>query len=251
MTPCDSRSKVAVFICSSDGRKDILDRVLPSVQKFWVNCPYPIYVGLNSCAPLQIGSPVLAPTSEWYRECTLQLEQLSHEYLIVILDDFLIRATVNQTRLEDLVQIVTASTLDYVRLVPVGRSLLERVVGRRSSEFQPGVEQIRAGRPFYSALQIAIWRRAHLQTMLKSPLSIWEFEHKCLAGSVHYAVRERPPFFYRHLVERGRWLPDAKTLLRKADLPADLGTRPVWPNLKYAGLVLDHISWVVRGYATC
>ena len=51
-----------VFICSSDNRRDVLDRVIPSVFKYWPDCPYPIYVGLNSSPDrLPNVTPVLAP----------------------------------------------------------------------------------------------------------------------------------------------------------------------------------------------
>lgn len=246
------RSDTAVFICSSDSRRDVLDRILPSVLKFWPDCPYPIYVGLNSHdRPLPGGTPVLAPASEWYREYTLQLAQVAEDYLIVILDDFLIGAPVDQSRLAGLVEDALTLNLAYLRLLPLGRSLPARLTGWRPPELKPGIERIRARRPFYSGLQIAIWRKQHLQSMLQKPLSIWEFEHQCIPGSVHCALKDRPPIVYRHLIERGCWLPDARSLLQRAGLPTELGDRPVWPNSRYARRFLDQVRWVVLGYATC
>lgn len=245
-------ARVAVFICSSDNRRDVLDRILPCVAKFWPNCPYPIYVGLNSYdRSLPIGTPILAPASQWHRECSLQLAQLAEDYLILVLDDFLIGAPVDQARLADLVEKAVTLNLAYLRLVPLGRSLPARLTGRRPPELKPGIERIRAHRPFYSGLQIAIWRRKHLLSMLQQPQSIWEFEHQCIPDSTHCAIRNRPPIVYRHLVERGRWLPDARSLLQRAGLATELGERPIWPKSKYAALFLDQVRWVVLGYATC
>jgi len=247
-----ARSRIAVLICSSDSRRDVVDRVLPSVLKFWPDCPYPIYVGLNSLdRPLPAGIPVLALASEWCRECALQLAQIAEDYLIVILDDFLIRAPVRQVRLANLVEDALASNLAYLRLVPLGRSLLARLTGWRSSELKPGIERVRANHPFYSGLQIAIWRRSHLQEMLQNPLSIWEFEHQYREDWVHCAITDNPPITYRHLVERGCWLPYARSLLQRAGLSPELGDRPVWSNSRYARLFLDHVRWVLLGYATC
>jgi hypothetical protein len=246
------RSSVAVFICSGDGRRDVLDRILPSVLKFWPDCPYPIYVGLNSCIrPLRGGTAVLAPASEWYRECAFQLTQVTQDYVIVILDDFLVGAPVDQVRLTELVEDSVTLDLAYLRLVPLGRSLPARLTGWRPPELKPGIERVRTGRPFYSSLQIAIWRKGYLQSMLQKPLSIWEFEHECSPESVHCAIKDRPPIVYRHVVERGRWLPDARLLLQRAGLPTELGDRPVWPKSRYGRLFLDRVRWVVLGYATC
>jgi hypothetical protein len=86
--------------------------------------------------------------------------------------------------------------------------------------------------------------------MLQQRQSIWEFEHQSPQESMHYAIKDRPPIIYRHLVERGRWLPDARSLLERAGLATELGNRPVWSRLKYARLLLDQIRWVVLGYGT-
>ena len=247
-----SPSHVAVFVCSSDSRRDVVDRVLPSILKFWPDCPYPIYVGLNTCdRPLLHGTPILASPSEWCSEFSSQLAHLEEDYLIVILDDFLIRRPVDQMRMEKLVQQALTLNLTYLRLLPLGRSLPARLVSWRPPERVPGIERIRERRPFYSALQIAIWRKDHLQTMLRSSLSIWDFEHLCVPDSQHCAIKDDPPIHYRHLVERGRWLPDARSLLQRAGFPGDLGVRPVWSSSRYVRLFLDQVRWTLLGYATC
>ena len=246
-----SRSQVAVFVCSSDNRWDVLERVLPSIPKFWPDCPYPIYVGLNSCNKrLPCGKAVLSPASEWHRECALQLEQIEEDYLIVALDDFLIHKPVDQVRMAELVRKAVTLNLTYLRLLPLGRSLAGRLTGWRPNELKPGIERIPEFRPFYSALQIAIWRKAYLQSLLRTRLSIWEFEHLCVSESAHCVITNDPPIVYRHLVERGRWLPDAHALLQRTGLPTDLGNRAVWPTSRYIRLFFDQLRWVVLGYAT-
>lgn len=243
---------VAVFVCGSDSRIDILERTLPAVQKFWPACRYPIHVGLNSCnRPLAAGKRVIAPPSDWRREFGQQLTQLEHEHLIVMLDDFLIQAPVDQDRLAALVESAVRMNLDYLRLIPMGRSLLARAAGRQLEEIAPGIQRIRERHPFYSALQIAIWRKQHLLSMLEQPLSIWEFERQSLREASHCAISADPPIAYRHLVEKGRWLPYARTLLRRAGFAPELGDRPAWPATRYGQLFVDQLRWVVLGYATC
>ena len=119
-----SRESFAVFICSSDSRRDVIDQTLPAMLKFWPHCPWPIYIGLNTHTPtLNFAEAVLAPQSQWDREFATQLEQLDHPYLLLILDDFLIEDRVDQRRRLDLGQEVVRLKLDYLRLVPLGRSL--------------------------------------------------------------------------------------------------------------------------------
>jgi hypothetical protein len=129
--------------------------------------------------------------------------------------------------------------------------LLARATGRRPAQVGPGIQKVRERHPFYSALQIAIWRKRHLLSMLEQPLSIWEFERQCLRDASHCAIVDRPPVAYRHLVEKGRWLPYAPSLLRRAGLAPELGDRPAWPATRYGQLIYDQLRWVVLGYATC
>lgn len=243
---------VAVFVCGSDNRIDILERTLPAIQKYWPACRYPIHVGLNSCKrALPVGAPVIAPPSEWRHEFGQQLSRIEHEHLIVLLDDFLIQAPVDQDRLASLVEDAVRLNLDYLRLIPLGRSLLARAVGSRPAQIAPGIERIGDRHPFYSALQIAIWRKRHLLSMLEQPLSIWEFEHQSLRAASHCAIAGDPPIVYRHLVEKGRWLPYAPSLLSRAGFAPELGDRPAWPATRYGQLLFDQLRWVVLGYATC
>ncbi len=58
-----------------------------------------------------------------------------------------------------LVENAARLNLDYLRLIPLGRSLFARAVGWRPTEVSPGIQRIRDRHPFYSALQIAIWRK--------------------------------------------------------------------------------------------
>jgi len=239
----------AVFICSSDSRRDVLDRVLPSVLGNWKDCPYPIYVGLNSPPDRWPNiTPVLAPPSDWRGELACQLRQLREQRLILLLDDYLIEAPVNQPRMAELLGTFDESRLSYLRLLPLGLSVWERIGGLA----KPATEHVRAisqSRPYFCSLQIALWRREHLLAMLCGSGSIWEFEHQCMDGASHFAIAARPPVRYRHLVEKGRWQPYARRLLRKAGLPDDLGSRPVWPEWAYGRVWLDELRFFLHGIA--
>jgi hypothetical protein len=240
---------VAVLICSSDSRRDVLEHVLPSISRFWPDCPYPVYVGVNSpCTLAAEVLPVIAPASEWYQESLVQLRQIDARHLIVVLDDFLFGAPVNQQRLAELVDTARSQRLPYLRLVPLGRSLRERLSRRR---YGPGIERIDIRHPFYSALQIAIWSKDHLLAMLQKRCSIWEFERARIVSATHYAVIDSPPIVYRHVVEKGRWLPDAAALFRSAGVVFRAGDRAVWSRWRYLLLLRDSVKWVLVGHSTC
>ena len=240
---------VAVFICSSDSPWDVLERVLPVLVHRWPDCPYPIYVGVNSnFGGVPHVNGLLAHRSEWRREATDQLRQVCESHVIVVLDDYLFQRKVDQKRLSSLVAEALQRDLPYLRLLPLGRSLAERLRLVTRVRQPGGIEPIALGRPFYSSMQISLWEKQHLLAMLEAPGSIWDFEHRQKSGVYHYSIRDSGPFVYRHLVERGHWLPHAGKLLAEAGVSSDLGARKVWPLWIWTKLLLDEIRFRVLGY---
>jgi hypothetical protein len=246
----DTTSSVAVFVCSSDSRRDILERVVPSIVKFWPSCPYKIYVGLNTAFEISPGFiPLLAPPSDWRKECLDQVNQISESNLIVILDDFLIEEPVDQNRLSIYVTNAVAAKFQYLRLLPLGKSLIKRIARAFHADPEDDVQLVKVTRPFYSSLQVALWDRLHFVSMLKMEGSIWDFEHQGRPDARHHAITQRPPIMYRHLVEKGRWLPYAKSKLQNAGLSTDLGIRPTWRKWRNIKLFLDEVRFYLLGYA--
>jgi hypothetical protein len=222
--------KVAVFIASSDNTRDVFARVFPSLIRHWRGCPYRIYAGFNTP---QVGpdgfTPVYAPVSGWRNELAAQIETLPAEYVLLLLDDFLILQTVDTDRVVALIGMAVSEGLAYLRLIPLRRALVPRVVvacrGPRTRE----IEAIPETDPYHSSLQAVLWRRTHLLECLREEENIWRFETIRPYDAVHYSICGPAPIRYRHLVEKGRWLPDARRLLRQAGLRDDLGTRGRWP----------------------
>jgi len=241
---------IGVFVCSSDSRKDILERVLPSLLKYWPDCPYPIYVGLNAISDISPKvTTLVAQRSEWRTETLEQVAQMTESHLIVVLDDFLFCGPVNQSRLSILISEVVASNLSYLRLLPLRKSIFERSFNFGRVAPAVDIHAINKRRPFYSSLQIAIWNKAHFLSLLRLRGSVWEFEHQKATGTVHYCITARPPISYIHLVEKGRWLPYARSLLRQAGLPTDIGTRPSWRRWAHLRRLVDEVRFHILGYA--
>jgi hypothetical protein len=51
------------------------------------------------------------------------------------------------------------------------------------------------------------------------------------------------------LVDKGRWLPYAKSLLSRVGLPEDLGARQVWPRWINVRFMLEKVRLLVFGDA--
>jgi hypothetical protein len=230
----------AVFLSSSDSRYDVLRCTLPAVLKFWANCPYTFYVGMNTRRELLARiSPVLVPASNWQQEFATQLAQIPEEHIIVLMDAFLICSPVDQPRLTQVARNAVSLNLPYLRLMPLRR--------HRATHLQADLQRIPASHPAYCRLQATIWRKSHLESLLEKAQSLLDFERRSIPDAKHCALTHSPPIQYRQVIERDRWLPDASSLLKRAGLPAHLGDRPVWTKSKYFRLWLDRMRATLFG----
>lgn len=242
-------SGVVVFIASSDNTRDVFDRVYPAFRKHWPDCGYPVYVGCNTPPASREGfEPLYAHPSGWRTELMAQLEQISARHVILFLDDFLVLRKVADVRVRAIVQQAVDADLDYLRLIPLRRAIVPRLMsalhGRRDS-----FELIPPSDPYYSALQIVLWKRSHLLNCLRLEANIWRFEGLMPPNSAHYVIRTAPPIPYRHIVEKGRWMADASALLQRAGVPAELGSRARWPWTAQLSRWMDLARFEVFGYS--
>lgn len=245
-----SDPRVAVVVSSSDNTIDVFTRVFPSIDKFWPGCPYEMYVGLNAQpSPFTRTRVVRAEPTEWRKELACQLRQISQEWVILILDDFLFLAAVDQRRVGALVRRCLDQDWSYLRLIPLDRSMFARWAHRITRTRSQTVELIPSGYPYYSSLQIAVWKKSHLLQQLEATRGIWDFEHLESATQVHRAVVENAYLKYRHVVEKGRWLPDAAALLARVGLDSALGARKSWPSRVFWQQRISRWRFQLTGYA--
>lgn len=244
MTPgLKTTPRPAVLLCSSDSRYDVLKCILPSVIKFWGHCPYTFYVGMNTERRLIAqATPVLAPASHWQEELSAQLAQIPERHIILLQDAFLLCSPVDQPRLTQVARNAIGMDLPYLRLQP-----LRRARGNNPAYLQPDLQLIPAHHHAYCRLQATIWRKTHLESLLKKQLSLAEFEHQSIPEARHCALTHSPPIQYRQVIELDRWLPDASSLLKRAGLPAALGDRPVWSKTKYFRRWLRRVRETLSG----
>lgn len=250
----DEQGVLAVFINSSDNTRDVFELVSQSIDRFWPRCPYPIYVGQNTLSDKGMQSkfrPVLAQTAGWQQELHDQIAQLREEFVLLLLDDFLILKPVDDDRLSRLLAVARQQNTDYLRLIEIERGWIVKATSRLVSRLR-GEEIVRIPLdiPYYSSLQATIWRREYLLDMLRrySGKTIWGFEHFVLPDHVHYAAADHAPIRYRHLVEKGRWLPDAERLLKKRGIEFISGRRAHWPAYYKIRMYADRLKFAIIGY---
>lgn len=246
---------VCVFVASSDNTLDVFLSVSQSFAKFWPNCAFPIYVGLNTYRNLEEGSvfhQVCAPATGWRSELAEQLKSLPNSitHILLFLDDFLLLEPVNDLEINQLIFEAQTEGLKYLRFVPYSRAFIPFLFCKICAVFKPLRKRIIPSCiPYYSSLQVALWQKDHLQNMLSVTGSIWEFEHRSLIGIHHYAVEDISPIKYVHVVEKGKWKRTSHKIFRDAGIPFLPGARPFLSFLEQLNLGLNKIKFSLIGYS--
>ena len=145
------------------------------------------------------------------------LEELDDEYIILMLDDFMITDYVNLDLINKAFKFIEENRGVYLRLVPNPAGDIK--VDRNFS-----LIDVKGKVPYITSLQMAIWDRKFLIELLSHDFSPWEFETK--AGKTKKALKESDKFFcvnypfikYTHYVEKGKFFPWVKEVIEKENL---------------------------------
>lgn len=228
--------RVCIFVSSSDNTKDVFTQVFRSFDTCWQDCEFEKFVGLNTVDPgldLHGFQPVYAPVSGWRSELLTQILQLpvSFTHVLLFLDDFLLLADVDSGSLAPLIAAAIERGIAYLRFRTVRRAFIPALFAEiKNMRAGAAVERIPEDFPYYSSLQVTLWKREHLIEMLRATNgTIWDFELQKPGAGGHYAVVNKLPIQYAHVVEKGLWQHDAPAIFHKAGIPFAKGSRPIAP----------------------
>jgi hypothetical protein len=246
-----SAGRFCVLITSSDSGRDIFEIVFRNAETIWRNCDWPRFVGFTTKHPDLYGFKALAAKGpfEWRQAVVDYLDALPKqiEYVLRIDEDALFMAPIDGDRLNRIADLMVRENLAYVRLVPVTRNFAGRVVEylRRKFDKRP-LRLISFSEPYYSSVELAIWRRSYLRSLLQQPGTIWEFEH-AISNERHYAVWA--PMVEQHqIVTRGKWSRSAPRLLARQGLSLGNSKREPQSFRSWLRKVREGISFQLAGF---
>lgn len=154
------------------------------------------------------------------------LENIEEEYFILMLDDFVILEEVDNAKIEKAFEFIKANNGVYLRLTPNPKGDLK--IDKDFSKID-----VKSYVPYVTSLQMAIWKKEFLMKLLSYDFSPWEFEVKAgktkesLSNSDGFYVTNYDFITYTHFVEKGKFYPFLKDLLKKEGLPLN-STRAFW-----------------------
>lgn len=223
---------IAVLVVSCDKYQDLWKPFFTLFFKYWQDCPYPVYLGSNHSVynDSRIKTITIGDDKDWSSGFRKILEQIPHPYVILLLEDYLLKQQVNNDRIQALAAYMKRKMAGCLRLFPC------------PGPDVPCNDNIEVGEilkesDYRLSLQAAIWDKQVLLRLLQAGETPWQLE---VRGSKRTDTMETSflsvkrnsdhnypiPYFCTAVV-RGKWIPDAVELCKKEGINIDLTIRPL------------------------
>ena len=255
-----------IVIMSCDSYSDIWQPLLESFDKFWPDCPFPIYL----CSELKEFDHPRIRNLRTERELgwaamTIEiLRRLQTPNVIYLQEDYILKGQVSNDKVVRYLEFFQNRNAAYLRLVPLPNP--DQLV---DAELNVGI--IYAGSHYRTSLQAAIWDRQVLLDLLRPEESGWDFERESIRRSedidrdfLSVAVNSDHPNinhhkypidYYSTAILQGKWQKEGVKILRRAGLDIDTKDRGVltrWDFFYYHqrkkgdGIRLRVLTWLDR-----
>ena len=214
-----------VLVSSCDRYSDLWDPYFSLLRLHWPDCPFPVSLitenkrsAIPDVHPLCLGNGL-----DWSTLLLKALDVVDTPYVLLTLEDFFLRSTVDTPRVMDLYHEMQRKSLRMLRLIPRP--------GPTSSMGNTEYGKIEANEPYKVSTQAAFWHTETLRELLLPGETAWQFETN---GSLRSAKldgfaalwREALPYSH-HVIERGKWFPWDYWKFSRMNIGVDPAARPV------------------------
>ncbi len=216
----------AVLVLSCDKYSDMWGPFLHQFRKYFPSGNWPVYIGSNTIRCAEPGvTPVLSgPDSDWSTSCKKILEQIPERKLFVVLEDVFLEHRMDPQAFETTLRFVVERDANHVKYFKIPQpDTVTEVSG--IGEHSPGAP--------YRATVCGFWDRQCLISLLIEGESPWLFE---ILGSYRTAYRRGfygltfPLYYYRNMIEKGKWIPESVAWAKAEGLDLQLGRRPIFSS---------------------
>lgn len=224
------KAECAILVPSCDAYSDVWPLFLHGLRIRWPDCPYPVYFGTNEWT--DVAANVITLRSKeglvWSNRLCDYLRQIEAPYVLLMLEDFILRKPVPTATIEYALAFCRTEGVDCLRLVPRPPPQTARQRGEYWHEVLPGES-------YRISTQAAIWRREYLLELLQPDKSIWQFEMDGTKRAADVLARIWAPYramlpyeglLAHHVIEKGRWIPHERWILRWRGYPMSPRVRP-------------------------
>lgn len=228
---------LAVLVLSCDAFADAWEPFFKMFFTYWPDCPYPVYLCSETREFTHPSVRIMKPGRrlQWSARLQWALQQMSEDYLLFLLEDYIFLKPVSTERIEHLFRVLKETRSCYLRLFPCPGP------DAPLTDY-PGIGVINPGSPYRNCTQAAIWKKDALLAILDPNESVWDFE---LIGAkraeqldgMFLCVEidedgdpleegDYPITYFCTGIVRGKWRREAVKIIRRHGFDVDLTARP-------------------------
>jgi hypothetical protein len=225
---------VAVLVCSCDKYRDVWAPFFTLYFRYWPDCPYPIYLLSNTVGfdDPRVSNLLVGDDRDWTSNLISALKQIPETTVMIFMEDYFLYRPVETEAVRQLASMMSVRKWGYLRLFPVpGADHATEAVASKP------LGPLEFGAPYRVSLQLALWTKDLLASLLLPGESAWQLE---LVGSrrsdtlrqeffsmVRDSLEFVPISYFCTAVEKGRWVPGALRLLKSEGVEIDLSRRGI------------------------
>lgn len=229
-------SDMAILVCSCDKYEDVWNPMFEMFFKFWNDCPYEIYLLTNNknYEHNRVKTITTGDDVTWSKAFRKALESISEDYVLIIMEDYILKAKVKNSDFETALEYIKKNKIDYFRTFPAPKPTIANGI---CGEFKVGVIEPNAS--YRVSLQAAIWRREYVLSIIDDKDSAWQFEHmgskrSSQDNSKFVSVWDKKPRlmldYYCTGVIQGYWIKEAVELCNSYGVTVDTSRVPLEPK---------------------
>lgn len=219
----------AVLVPSCDKYHSVWHPFFTLLFKYWPDFHQPTYLITNTRTYDDPRVKVISIPDEvsWSDNLLRALEQIPEEYVLLILEDFMISSLVQVEKIQSYLNIMKKNDGIFLEL--------DKGLFYQTSLVAPGLRVKERNERFRINCQCGIWKKEALKKLLVRHENPWEFEvygtwrSSCTPCTV-FGVSEKihQPIFYSHAIVGGHWVPEVVETLRREGitLQTDLPIKP-------------------------
>lgn len=225
-----------IIIMSCDSYSDVWEPMVYSIEKYWPDCPFPIYMCSEEKAfeHLTIKSLKVGRKMGWSEMLIEVLKKLDTPNVIYLQEDYILKGTCDTSAIEKILAFYQQQNASYLRLIPFPSP--DAII---NEELNIGV--LKKGSQYRTSLQAAVWNREILLSLLDPSENGWQFERDSVARSnqinqpfyslgvnsdePNKNLHQYPLNYYSTAILQGKWQKEGVKMLRKAGIPIDTAKR--------------------------
>ena len=244
---------VAILTPSCDKYAETWPAFFTFLFKHWPNVAQPMYLISNTKTypDPRIHHILIPKEKNWSDNMMQALEKIPEDYVMIILEDYMITGPVQEERLQELYNQMRAENAAYLGLINVSN---DPTIPHPTV---PGLGYLSTDADYRNSLQICIWKKSVLKALLQSGENPWRFELYAVERTrtlkdPFMCVTSNPPISYFGAIGKGRWTQSAVQYLKDQKinmaytLPIETDWQQRWNSLW--GWISRHITYPTKRF---